>query len=244
MFSLIKTIVLKLKYGYKSSSGSYIKYLKKMGVKIGENTNFYSPWTIAVDTSRPWMLEIGDNVNITAGVSILTHGYDWCVFKGGITKKVYGSAGSVKIGNNVFIGQKSILLKGVTIGDNVIIGAGSIVTHDIPPNSVAVGSPARVISGIEDYEKKRSNLQLQEAEQIFLEYYNRYKRYPDKKVFDEFFYLFTNKKEDLWDKAIMQMSNCGNFDESLKIFLEHEPMFNSFEKFSEYCIKKIDEKGE
>jgi acetyltransferase-like isoleucine patch superfamily enzyme len=51
----------------------------------------------------------------------------------------------IRIGNNVWIGAKATVLKGVTIGDNVVIGANSVVTHDIPSNSVAVGAPARVI---------------------------------------------------------------------------------------------------
>ena len=51
----------------------------------------------------------------------------------------------VTIGNNVWIGGGAILLPGVTIGNNVVIGAGSVVTHDIPANSVAVGSPCRVV---------------------------------------------------------------------------------------------------
>lgn len=54
------------------------------------------------------------------------------------------------IGNNVFIGGRSIILYDVTIGDNVIIGAGSVVTRDIPSGSVAVGCPARVIGRFED----------------------------------------------------------------------------------------------
>ena len=51
----------------------------------------------------------------------------------------------ITIGNNVWIGGGAILLPGVTIGDNVVIGAGSVVTHDIPSDSVAVGSPCRVV---------------------------------------------------------------------------------------------------
>lgn len=51
----------------------------------------------------------------------------------------------VIIGRNVWIGGGAILLPGVTIGDNVVIGAGSVVTHDIPSDSVALGSPCRVI---------------------------------------------------------------------------------------------------
>ena len=54
-------------------------------------------------------------------------------------------AKSVTIGNGVWIGARALVLKGVTIGDGAIIGAGSVVTRDIPPWSVAVGQPARVI---------------------------------------------------------------------------------------------------
>lgn len=54
------------------------------------------------------------------------------------------------IGNNVFIGGRSIVLYDVAIGDNVIIGAGSVVTCDIPSGSVAVGCPAKVVGRFED----------------------------------------------------------------------------------------------
>lgn len=53
--------------------------------------------------------------------------------------------GNVAIGNNAWIGGRVTIVKGVTIGDNVVIGAGSVVTRDIPSNSIAVGNPARVI---------------------------------------------------------------------------------------------------
>ena len=51
----------------------------------------------------------------------------------------------VSIGNSVWIGGDVTILPGVTIGDNCTIGAGSVVTRDIPANSVAAGNPARVI---------------------------------------------------------------------------------------------------
>lgn len=57
-------------------------------------------------------------------------------------------AKSVIIGNNVWIGGSVTILPGVTIGDNVTIGAGSVVTRDIPSNSVAVGNPCKVIKHI------------------------------------------------------------------------------------------------
>ena len=51
----------------------------------------------------------------------------------------------VVIGDNVWVGAKSILLQGVRIGDNTVIGAGSVVTKDIPANAIAAGVPAKVI---------------------------------------------------------------------------------------------------
>lgn len=56
----------------------------------------------------------------------------------------------VVIGENVFIGCNSLILKGTVIGDNTTIGAGSVVCGDIPPNCIAAGNPAKVIRYIED----------------------------------------------------------------------------------------------
>lgn len=55
------------------------------------------------------------------------------------------SKGKVTIGRNVWIGDKATILPGITIGDGAIIGANAVVTHDVPPLSVAVGNPARII---------------------------------------------------------------------------------------------------
>lgn len=55
------------------------------------------------------------------------------------------STAPIRIGNDVWIGYGAVVTKGVTIGDGCVIGANSVVTHDIPPYSVAVGAPARVI---------------------------------------------------------------------------------------------------
>jgi len=57
----------------------------------------------------------------------------------------------ITIGNDVYIGIRTILLPGVSVGNRCIIGAGSVVTKSIPDNSVAVGVPARVIKTTDDY---------------------------------------------------------------------------------------------
>ena len=56
----------------------------------------------------------------------------------------------VKIGRRVWIGYGAIILKGVTIGDNAVIGAGSVVTRDVPANTLAAGSPARPIRRLDE----------------------------------------------------------------------------------------------
>jgi acetyltransferase-like isoleucine patch superfamily enzyme len=50
----------------------------------------------------------------------------------------------VKIGSNVFIGARAIILKGASIGDGAVVGAGAVVTGEVPPNTVVFGNPARV----------------------------------------------------------------------------------------------------
>lgn len=62
--------------------------------------------------------------------------------------------GRIKIGDNCFIGSRSIILMNVIVGDNVIIGAGSVVSKDIPSNSVAAGIPAKVICTVDEYYAK------------------------------------------------------------------------------------------
>lgn len=55
----------------------------------------------------------------------------------------------IKIGNHVWIGRRAMIFKGVTIGDRSIIAAGAIVTHDVPPDSVVAGNPAKVVKNID-----------------------------------------------------------------------------------------------
>lgn len=64
--------------------------------------------------------------------------------EGRLTNPGFENDQDVNIGKNVWLGMQVIVLKGVTIGDGAVIGAGSVVTHDIPPNCLAAGVPAKV----------------------------------------------------------------------------------------------------
>ncbi len=57
------------------------------------------------------------------------------------TKPIY-------IGDNVWIGMNAIILKGITIGENSVIGAGAVISHNVPPNVVVVGNPARIVKNL------------------------------------------------------------------------------------------------
>lgn len=104
----IKRFVKKIVDGPRASSEAYVEHLRSLGMVIGEHTVVYSPKHCIIDCTRPWMIEIGKNVSITEGVTILTHGYDWSVFKGKYGD-VLGSARRVKIGDNVVIGANSLI---------------------------------------------------------------------------------------------------------------------------------------
>lgn len=96
-------------------------------------------------------IEIGDYVNIGAGCLIFDtnfHSTDWQQREDRKTDGHNAKTAPIYIGNDVFIGAKSIICKGVTIGEKSMIAAGSVVIKDIPPYSIAGGNPCKVIKSI------------------------------------------------------------------------------------------------
>jgi acetyltransferase-like isoleucine patch superfamily enzyme len=91
-------------------------------------------------------ISIGNNVLIAEYVTIRDQDHDFG--PGKITSKAGFSTAAIVIGNNVWLGAKVTVTKGVSIGDNSIIGANSVVTRDIPANVIAAGVPARIVREI------------------------------------------------------------------------------------------------
>tara|TARA_R110000851_G_scaffold1603_1_gene6224 strand:+ start:70 stop:912 length:843 start_codon:yes stop_codon:yes gene_type:complete len=119
-------------------------------VKIGNGVGIFE--NALINPSEP--VEIGDNCGIGADVMIWTHGA-WL----DITQGFPSEFGSVKIGNNVWLPARSIVLPNVVIGDNVVIGINSLVNKSLPNGCLAAGIPCKVIKE-NMYPKKLSEEEL------------------------------------------------------------------------------------
>lgn len=229
--SIIKEKVKQLIFGYKANSHSYIAHLRKIGVSIGNRVTIFDPRNTLIDEQYPWMLSIGDDVQITSGVKILTHSYDWCVLKHKYNH-LLGESGKVSIGNNVFIGMNTIIVKNITIGNNVVIGAGSVITKNIPDNVVIAGNPCRIICDLDSYYKKIVDKQNIEAIRLAQCYKERLKKIPTRDIFYDYFWIFDNEKEELWpQKYIYEMSLTGNFDECITNKHKIKTEYDDFDNF-------------
>ncbi len=129
--------------GNRIQTEDYVEIQAKGKLRIG-NSFFINSYSRIVSYDD---IEIGDNVVIAQFVSILDHDHDSKFINGNIDFSGYVTK-PIRIGNNVWIGDKVTIIKGVHIGENVIIGANSVVTKDIPPNSLAAGCPCKVIRNI------------------------------------------------------------------------------------------------
>lgn len=111
---------------------------------IGDNVGI-SGSTINATTT----ITIGNNVMIGSGCLITDtdshplHWEDRLNERNNLTVKV-----PIVIKDNVFIGARSIILKGVTIGEGAVVGAGSVVSKDVPPYTVVCGNPAKIIKSL------------------------------------------------------------------------------------------------
>lgn len=100
---------------------------KWRGVKIGENV--WISQQVYIDELHPEAVTIGDNSTIGLRTSIFTHFY-WG------EKRSIDHAGPVTIGRDVFIGPHCLILPGVTIGDGAVVKGGTVVSRNVPPQTL------------------------------------------------------------------------------------------------------------
>jgi acetyltransferase-like isoleucine patch superfamily enzyme len=134
----------KVNFGYRVKFGQDVTAHFMGNVKLGNHLYFNRSCYLAVHHS----LTIGDNCMFGEMVSI--HDEDHVFGPGEIPygRRGYSTA-PIVIGNNVWVGAKATILKGVTIGDNAIIAANAVVTKDVPANAIVGGIPAKLIRYIE-----------------------------------------------------------------------------------------------
>jgi len=162
----------------------YIDGLIRKGLRLGKNV--YIPDTFFFDPSHCFLISIGDNCKIGQHVKLIAHD--------GSTKFLLGytKIGKIDIKDNSFVGDSTIIFPGVTVGPNSIVGAGAVVTKDVPPNMIAVGNPARVISTVQEYIQKIKSIS------------------KDKKIFGKDYYI-ENLDDDKRREIIQSIGNSIGF---------------------------------
>ena len=128
-----------------------LDWFRYQGVKIGSDVRAFSDPICA----EPYLLEIGNKVTISNGVSFTTH--DYSIAK--VLPNAINLFGKIRIGNNCFIGQNALIMLGVELADNIIVGAGSVVTKSFLEKGVIIGgNPAKVIGTTEKFGDKYKDM--------------------------------------------------------------------------------------
>ncbi len=125
-----------------------VKYARYIGVTVGENT-YINP--SVKFPSETYLVSIGNNVALTTGVCIYTHG------GARVARRVipnFDCFGKVVIEDWAYIGSNSLIMPGVTIGEGALVAAGSVVTKSVAPRTVVGGNPAKFICSVDDFIEK------------------------------------------------------------------------------------------
>lgn len=134
-----------------------VAYARKVGVRMNGRVTIYGS-NYFMFSAEPYLVTLGDNVYISVDATFVCHDGGVLPFRKDIPD--LDLAAPIIVHDNVFIGMKAIIMKGVEIGENSVVAAGAIVTKSVPPGSVVGGNPARVISTTDVYlEKAQKNSQ-------------------------------------------------------------------------------------
>jgi len=121
------------------------KSLRALGYKVGDGTYFADDLTITLAYTNRGHLILGQRVSIGPGCILVLAAH---ANNSRINQSIPEKERKIVIEDDAWLGAGVIVLPEVTIGEGSIIGAGAVVTKDIPPHSVAVGNPAKVIKRV------------------------------------------------------------------------------------------------
>jgi len=147
MFNLLRSIFFAI-WDRIRAARDPVGFARSLGVRVGNNVRFYG-MSKAMFGSEPWMISIGNDCYITAGVQFINHDGGTLILRK--EEPTLEWTAPIEIGNDVYIGVRTIILPNVKIGNRCIVGAGSIVSKNIPDNSVYAGVPAKYICSTDEY---------------------------------------------------------------------------------------------
>lgn len=130
-----------------------IETARDKGVKIGKNCRMVGGVTF---NSEPYLVELGDNVIVAGDVKFITHDGGIQIFSN-TEKDLLGNFGRIKVGDNTFIGMRTMIMPNIEIGSNCVIAAGSVIQDSFPDNCVIMGNPAKVVYKTSLYRQFKMN---------------------------------------------------------------------------------------
>lgn len=148
LYSILKELIRRFTISLRYNNWTIAEYYRKQGAQIGDNCRI-DIYSTLFDAH---LLSIGNHVFIAKNVTLHTHDGGAWILRNEIPN--IRITGNIIIEDNCMIGASAHLFPNVHIGKNSIIGAGSVVISDIPPNSIAMGVPARVMGSTLKYREK------------------------------------------------------------------------------------------
>ena len=186
----MKMFFYKLRFILLSDGDKRAKFLKKKKILkgIGDNCIFQSR-NFPMD---PKCLKLHNNITVAAHVHFVTHDAIRHVLFYKYNKRFGINLGCIEVMDNVFIGLGAIIMPNVRIGEKCIIAAGSVVTKDVPSNSVVAGVPAKKICSFDEYVAKRKVITPEEEAMSYSE------------IVEEFWDKFYNSRGEIDGKEKKQ----------------------------------------